>query len=488
MGWRKILPLILLAGIFLGCKSDNREGISLAITHVAIIDATGAPPRPDMTVLIRGDRIAEIVSSRDADIPPSVRLVDGSGKYLVPGFWDMHVHLTGAGEPNGSHEFLLPLLLANGVTSVRDMGGYLESLPKLREELSSGKLLGPEIVAYSGPYVDGPKPAYQPAYSAANPEEARQAVARLVQQHVDFIKIQTRLPRDAYFAAADEAKRRRIPFVGHVPDAVTVAEASDAGQGSIEHLTGVLVGCSSRTPEFQKFLLGPDPPGETVSQGLARSRAWQRGLLHSYSNAKADALHEQFKRNHTWQVPTLIILQNFGFLAGDRAASLAQDSRLAFVPAAVRKTWEQGRRERLRNRGAPDFALRKETVRKSMEVVGAMNRVGVELMAGTDTPAPFVFPGSSLHEELALLVASGLTPMQALQSATRNPARFLGRQDSTGTIETGKRADLVFLDADPLTDIQNTKRIIAVVLHGKLLQRADLDAILAHVKSFAASH
>ncbi len=187
-------------------------------------------------------------------------------------------------------------------------------------------------------------------------------------------------------------------------------------------------------------------------------------------------------------MPTLVILQNFGFLTDDLAESLAQDSRLTFVPAAVRKTWEQGRQGRLHDRAAPDFALRKEIVRKSMELVGMMNRAGVELMAGTDTPAPFVFPGSSLHEELALLVASGLTPMQALQTATRNPARFLGRQDSVGTVETGKRADLVLLDADPLADIQNTKKIVAVVLHGKLLQRADLDAILAHVRASASKN
>ncbi|HMH80838.1 MAG TPA: amidohydrolase family protein, partial [Candidatus Acidoferrum sp.] len=199
---------------------------------------TGAEPRPDQTLLIKKDRIAAIGASNTVAIPRGAQILDARGKFLIPGLVDMHIHLTAAGEPQGSRKFMLPLLLANGITSVRDMGGYLESLNPLRKEIAEGKRLGPRIFT-PGPYLDGSPPSFQPSLVVTNSVEARENVQQLVALGVDFIKVQSKLSRDAYFAIAQAATREHVTFVGHVPDQVTAAEAAEAGQHSIEHLTNV---------------------------------------------------------------------------------------------------------------------------------------------------------------------------------------------------------------------------------------------------------
>src|SRR5713101_4550086 len=214
------------SGLFSSCSSPRKS--VLAITHVAVIDATGAPPQLDMTLLIVDQRIATIGPSNSITVPHGAQILDATGKFLIPGLADMHVHLTGAGEPGGSREFIIPLLLANGITTVRDMGGYLESLIPLRQEISQGKRLGPQIF-FAGPYLDGNPPSFQPALVVTNSDEASADVHSLIQRGVDFIKVQSILSRDAYFAIANVCRREHITFVGHVPDRVTAAEASDAG-------------------------------------------------------------------------------------------------------------------------------------------------------------------------------------------------------------------------------------------------------------------
>jgi imidazolonepropionase-like amidohydrolase len=461
---------------------SHRQNYTLAITHVTVIDATGGAPLPDMMVLIADQHITAMGPSKSVAIPPGAQVLDGAGKFLIPGLADMHVHLTGAGEPSGSREFILPLLVANGITTVRDMGGKVEYLTQLRGEIESGRRLGPRIF-FTGPYLDGDPPGYQPSIVVKNGAEARNAVDLLVSQHVDFIKTQSRLSREAYFAITEESRQKHIRFIGHVPDRVSALEASLAGQASIEHLTGVLLACSRKEDELRKEQFVSDPAGATPEQALARSRAWQRKLLDSYSAEKADALIRAFVANGTWQVPTFPINIHFGFMTPK--TDLSHDPRMKYVPQNERKIWQEGINERLEHRSEPDFALREEIVSRSLGIVGKMQTAGVRIMAGTDTAAPNVFPGSGLHEDLAYLVQAGLTPMQALQTATKNPAEFLGNLQTQGTIEPGKFADLVLLDANPLADIHNTQKIRAVILRGKLLDRAALDELLASVEKYA---
>ena len=249
--------LIVFIGV-LACSCSSHPPPSFAITHVTLIDGTGAPAQPDMTVFLADEQIAAIGPSKSVFIPRETKTLDATGKFLIPGLVDMHAHLTGAGEPTGSREFILPLLLANGITTVRDMGGDLESLLKLRKEIEGGKLQAPRIF-FAGPYLDGNPPFFQPSLVVTNSTEAGEDVHSLISRGADFIKVQSNLSRDAYFAIADVCRREHITFVGHVPDRVTASEASDAGQKSIEHLTGVLRACSNEEPLLirKQFAAGP---------------------------------------------------------------------------------------------------------------------------------------------------------------------------------------------------------------------------------------
>jgi imidazolonepropionase-like amidohydrolase len=476
------LILFVECGWLQSCSASRPVGI--AVTHVTVLDATGAPPRPDFTVVISGTRIAAVGPSSSVVIPSRAKVFDGAGKFLVPGLADMHVHLTGAGEPAGSREFFLPLLVAEGITTVRDMGGKVEFLRTLRAEIESGERLGPQIF-FTGPYLDGEPPSFQPAIIVRSAAETHQAVRRLKSQGVDFIKVQSRLSREAYFGIANECRTQGMRFVGHVPDTVSAAEASAAGQASIEHLTGVLLATSALEEELRREQLAPGPPQETSKSARERSRRWQRRLLDSRSKQKTDALLREFLTNQTWQVPTFPLLVHLGYLTPE--TDLTHDPRSRFLSSNLKQIWEQGRNESLEGNSAPDFSLREELLKGSLEIVGKMNAAGVPIMAGTDAAAPNVFPGFSLHEDLAYLVQAGLTPMQALQAATAKPAEFLGKRAEVGTIEAGKRADLLLLDANPLEDIRNTEKIRSVVLNGRWLERSDLDWLLANAQHFAAS-
>jgi imidazolonepropionase-like amidohydrolase len=386
------------------------QSATIFITHVNLIDGAGESEQADMTIAIRGDRIAAVGKSAMTPAEPDALVIDGSGKYAIPGLWDMHVHIS-------DQRAYLPLLVAKGITAVRDMGGSLDVLQDWRRAIAAGTMQGPHIIA-SGPFVDGPHPAWPNSIAVDTPDDARTAVRHLKEAGADFVKVYSLLPRPAYFAIADESRRQRIPFAGHVPLSVTAEEASDAGQLTIEHIAD-LMRC-------------PNP--EDLSRRLAV--------------------------NGTWVVPTLVVLQ--------RAANMAP-SRLDTVPAVIRQGWEH----------ALPPVVDPSAFRKALNIVGAMQSHGVRLLAGTDTPAPYVVPGFSLHDELALLVRAGLTPMQALRTATRNPAEATGVLASRGTIEPGKIADLVLLEADPLADIANTTRIATVVLRGQPIPKASLEAMSA---------
>jgi imidazolonepropionase-like amidohydrolase len=474
---------ILATFALVSCSSS--QSTRIAVKNVTVIDATGAVPQPNSTVLISGGRISAIGPTNKITVPGGYKAIDGTGKFLIPGLADMHIHLTGAGEPGGSREFIIPLLVANGITTVRDMGGKVEYLKALREEIDSGERLGPQIF-FTGPYLDGNPPSFQPSIVVQTAVEGVAAVDRLKSEGVDFIKVQSRLQPDAYYAIAQESKKQKIRFLGHVPDSITPSAASDLGQASVEHLTGVLLGCSTREEELRRRKLVPQPARENKVAILAEDRAWTKDLLDSYSQQRAAGLVEKFAANRTWQVPTFPMLVHLGYVTPE--TDMGSDPKLKYVPLKVRRFWEQGRNEQLAGRTPEDFVQRAEIIRLSLEIVGKMNAGGVPIMAGTDAAAPNVFPGFSLHADMAYLVQAGLTPMEALQAATLKPAEFLGRRAGQGTIEVGKRADLVLLDANPLDDIHNTQKIHAVIINGRLLEGAGLDAILAGVQNFAAAH
>jgi imidazolonepropionase-like amidohydrolase len=440
----------------------------LVLSGVTVIDATGAAPRPNMAVVIDKGRIAEVGKVGTVVAPERARVLDGSGKFLIPGLWDMHVHWY--------DEESLPLFTVNGVTGVRVMFGFPLHLDWQRK-LVEGKLVGPRLVI-AGPVVDGAPPVWPDSIRASNELEGRQAVQSIRKAGYDFVKVYHLLPRAAYFGIADEAKRQGLPFGGHVPISVTAGEASDAGQKTIEHLQGVALACSSREAELRRELKALVERGNVPD--LALSLRFEVAATDSYDEEKAAPLFARFVKNGTWHVPTLAVRQSH---AGLQETDSTRQDRMRYLPASLRARWESRRRATFKKLGPEAFTNFKRSVRADLEMVNAMHRAGVGVLAGTDTGALDCFPGFSLHDELALLVQAGLTPMEALQSATRDPASCLGRSNDLGTIEQRKLADLVLLDANPLDDIRNTTRIAAVIANGRLLTRTALDQKLKEIEA-----
>lgn len=478
----KILPLVLL---LLSPSVLTAQTRPLVFIHVTVLDMVDPRPKPDMTVVVEGGRIKSIGKSSRIRPPKNAQIIDATGKFLIPGLWDMHVHALGKERVDDSFR----LFVVNGVTGIRDMGATEEafaSLGRLRREIAAGTRTGPRIIA-AGRILDGSKPAV-PENSIPVPDEAaaRQAVRFLKRSGADFIKVYDGVPRDSYFAVKDEAKRQNIPFAGHVPAVITSFEASDAGQRSIEHLGPILRSCSTLEPramdERTAAAVKPAANPNDFSAIPARIAARIRIELETYSEEKCRRLFARFVRNATWQVPTLVVKQRLAL--GD-AGIFGDDPRMRYIPPVERESWKPENNFFLKYR-TPDFIeVRKLLYQKEVELVGAMHRAKVKFVAGTDTPAPYLYPGFSLHDELALLVRAGFTPFEALLTATRNPAECLNLSAELGTIEKGKLADLLLLDANPLDDIGNTKRITAVVYDGRYLSKEAREKMLADIEAVA---
>ena len=439
----------------------------IALRNVSIVDVRSGAITPGQTMLIHGDRIVAIEPVKVARIPGEAQIIDGSGLFVIPGLCDMHVHLVFGDWFPGGKQISPPLFIANGVTSVRDMGSDLKELQAWRTGIGAGRLVGPRIYT-SGPMLDGPKPRFPSSVAIVTAEDGRRAVDDLQRQGVDFIKFQSLIPRDAVFAIADEANKKGIRFEGHVPDSVRASEMSDAGMKSFEHLIGIFEGSSPKEDEFLKG-------GKTLSKFLA-----------TYDAGRAATLADKLAKNQTWQCPTLVWERGGNF---QDVADYSGDTRAKYVPAAWRDvTWKRFTDEIRQGYGGDTLEVRTRFVAKELEMVQLLHRKGVPFLAGTDTPAGvYIFPGFSLHEELQRFVAAGFTPLEALQTATLNPARFFGVESEFGTVETGKAADLVLLTANPLTGIENTQKIAGVMAKGQYFSRPELDAMLNQVASTARS-
>jgi imidazolonepropionase-like amidohydrolase len=413
----------------------------VAFTHVTVIDGASPVPRPDQTVIVRGSRIAAVGAAALVAVPASARVVNGRQKFLVPGLWDMHVHTT---VPGGQEA--LALYVANGVTGVRDMAGDWEQITGWRGRIAAGGLLGPRIVA-AGPYLEGGDVPI-PHLLARTPEEATAAVDSLARLGVDFVKLHSQFTREAYFAAARAARARGFPVAGHVPRSITPVEASDSGVASIEHMLQIPIPC---TPA-ESLALAPRFPVQGV---LGRCTAEDLAPLFAHLG-----------RNGTWVVPTLVAAVEIArwperALPGDSVAALLPDTLRRYVAQIF---------------PMPDSippgadVVGRGLLAKRVALVGAMHRAGVGILPGTDAPLRNSPPGFGLHGELAMLAEAGLSPFDVLRAATLDPARFLGLLDSLGTVAPGKLADLVLLDADPLADIANLRRIHAVMANGRLFE------------------
>ena len=388
--------------------------------------------------------------------------------------WDIDVRSI------GNAEWHFPLFLAYGVTGVRNMNDAtadptLELTRSVKQRLAKRDLLGPRLLA-SGPSIDGDPPLTSNPVVVRTEAEARAVVDTLADHGADFVKVYTNLSREAYFAIVDQARRRRIRVDGHVPFRVLPVEAADSGQRTFEHLLAMALGCStdanSERKDFERVLSDAGRSAMVERSPLELFRH-ERRLYDSRDPAACTETIQAYQRNGVAEAPSLV-----GYHHVVHANEILSDKNLKLVPAAVRRNWE----ERLDSEtGRTVRSILAPLVDLQVENTRLLHEAGVVLLAATDVGIPMLVPGLSLHEELVLLVEAGLTPLEALRTATVNPARVLGMADALGTIETGKLADLVLLDANPLTDIANTRRIRAVVADGRLYRLTDLDRLRAGV-------
>ncbi|MCU0649516.1 MAG: amidohydrolase family protein [Gemmatimonadaceae bacterium] len=451
---------------------------TLVIDGATVIDVETGRRLAGARVVVRQRRIVDVGAIDRVAMPAGAVRVDGRGGFLIPGLWDMHVHSALVGLGN----VLLPLYIANGVTGVRDMFGQLFAMKAYRTQIDTGALVGPRMIG-SGHILDGPKPIWPGSVSAGTPEQGVRAVDSLKAAGADFIKVYSVLPPDVYRAIAKRAKEVGIPFAGHIPGGISALEASALGQHSAEHLTGIPLSCSRDEAAIRR--LRDSVQADTdYPAAQALSRALGSRIVDTFDPAKCAAIYRAFVANRTWQVPTMTV--NYSISHLDQMT--ATDPRLLYIPKFLVQGWDPKTDFRLKALTPADWENSRKTWALQQRMLREMVRAGVPILAGTDVLNPYCMPGFSLHDELRHLVDAGMTPLQALQAATIQPARFFAATDSLGTIARGKVADLVLLDADPLVDIANSTRIRAVITNGRYYDRARLDAVLAEAKARNAAN
>jgi imidazolonepropionase-like amidohydrolase len=496
--------LLLVAAVALLATpiAPSAQPQALALRNVTVIDGTGAAAQPGMTVVVTGNRITAV--GRNAAVPAGAQVVDASGKFLIPGLWDMHLHLRGESRVPRFTTFGEVLLVAHGVTAVRIMAG-LPKFHEIKKRIEGGTLLGPRMFLASRNF-DGTIPTQKlppklgdtageaeewqsvgtgeipRAYQVTNAAQAKAAIAEAKASGVEFLKIHNELTPEVYFAIAAEAKAHGMYLTGHVPTGVTVAQLADTGMRSIEHWAGFLEGCSTREDEVVKGQLAA--LALPAAERNRRNAELRRIAIDSYSAEKCAALAARFVKTGTWISPTFMP-------EGGVRASAERNADLAkYVFAPLRARWQQ----QTANAAAPappsaqDQELARAADARRRDIIAVMKKAGVQFVIGTDSGGTWRIPGRSLHEGMLEMVKAGLTPMETLVAATSSSARLLRREGDLGTVQAGKLADMVLLDANPLQDVANTQRITAVVLNGRLMNRQTLDGLLAQMASANAAN
>ncbi|WP_017587689.1 amidohydrolase family protein [Nocardiopsis ganjiahuensis] len=453
-----------------------------AYTHATVIDATGTPPLPDHTVLVENGVITAVGPTATTSVPESAEVVDLTGRYLIPGLTDAHTH------SNGDERIAPALHVLNGVTAVREMWGSDEQRG-FRDRMDAGTSLGPRWTI-AGNLIDGAPslwddaPGPQAPTVVANPREARRAVNQSKDEGADFVKIYSRLDADSYHAILDEARRLDIPVAGHRSDHVPLLEQIESGQRSFEHVHGLWPALSRDAEAMEaamdRIRLQPDTYYSSWFQQVNEVE-WE--AANTYGPAESASVFERMVANEVAYCPTLFMHKNLDLPERVRLT----DPRMRYMTPDTAQIWSYVLDSMyLKGRSADEAAKRRVLFELRRAVVSAMDEAGVRILAGTDTQTVGVIPGFALHEELEQMVEAGLTPLRALQTATLEPARFLGREAWSGTVEPGRVADLLVLDADPLADIRNTTRIHSVVTRGRHIGPEERTALLAEVEKAAS--
>jgi imidazolonepropionase-like amidohydrolase len=481
--------LVLASSCVPLCAQDR----SLVITNVNVIDVVSGGIRPNQDLVIVGDRIAQVGAASEVRLPVGAKPIAGDGYYLIPGLWDMHIHLRNdPTKPDISlakeNAAILKLFLMNGVVGVREMGGDLaESVLEWRQEIEAGKREGPRIVT-AGRKLDGEKPHWPGSISVMTPDEGRQAVLQVKRLGADFVKIYFMDVDPAVLRAiVEEAHKQQMKVTGHAPSNIPADELVNIGVDGLEHVPfldgggGPFVTASGT--QLDAFLKEEEARSKTpLHMGFAESSS---RLMWMNDDAAATELYKKMARKDFFLTPTVTVMTKH-IEVTEKDFSL--DARKRFLFPTIWMSWDlkTGVRHPI---PADILPVYKELFKRGGDSLRAAHKAGVSILAGTDSGVAnsYLLPGWSLHEELENLVKNGFTPLEALQAATLNAAKWRGRIESEGVIEKNKVADLVMLRANPLESIGRSRDIEAVIARGRYYSRADLDHLLAGVEEECAS-
>lgn len=448
----KNIFIILFLSVNILAFTNNQVKGDLLIKNINVIDITTGTINYSVDVVILKDKIYKIRKSKKANKYEVLQTIDGTGKFLIPGLWDMHTHTW------NNYKDFFPLQLANGVTGIREMFGNLEEIKKIKTGIANGTIEGPMIIS-AGAIIDGKPPTWGTSDVAETPDQGREIVRKQHENGAEFIKVYFNLKKEVYLAVADEAKKLNLPVAGHLPNRVPLDEAIKAGHKSFEHFYNIL--------EFYSDQKGLDQI-ETNRDGRFVGDEFYERLDYgnkTFDANKSDEVVKLLKNDNVWICPTYTVHKGF---MRDYDPTYTNDKRMAFMPQNFISRWMENKKKPLTDKQIQNWNSDKLWYDRVIAESKKYKENGIKFLAGTDSPNFFVYPGFSIHEELEIFVKeAGFSPLEALQTATINPALFLNIGDQLGTIEEGKLANLVILNKNPLTEISNTKTIDGIVLRGK---------------------
>ena len=480
----RILFLLFILSTFISCSSSELFfEDAICIEHVTTIDPIEGE-KSDQTIIIKDGKIFKLAKSSSLKLAPNNTIIDGTGKYLIPGLWDAHVHFA-------YMETLAPgmfnLFLAYGITSVRDTGGKIEFVKKWKAQAEAEPTKAPRV-KIAGPLLDGEPNVYdgsapnRPPLSVGleNVEALEKQVEFLDKNGVDLLKAYEMLSPAQFKRVGALAKEKGLPLTGHVPLSMDVISASNAGLNSMEHLRNLELSCASNSDilliqRLQLLENGQKDPG-----GILRSRIHQAQreiAVENFDPERADSVLAVLAKNQTWQIPTLAL--NTGLISRHFEDPEWQET-FVYLPDSIQQLWTKGVAS-MKDRALTEF--NKTYSDWMFNMLGRVHKADIPIMAGTDCPIFFLTPGRSLHQELQMLVKAGLSPLEALKTATYNPAKYFNLEKELGSIKTNHWADLLLLDANPLENISNTLAIQAVFRQGTYYDRTSLNQLLEDLKS-----
>ena len=461
-----IRPLLLsLLFMIASCKKETINYYDLAITNAQVIHLeTGKIEKQN--ILISAGRI-EAIEPVDSSNFKADSTIDASGKYVLPGFWDNHIHLRGGDSLIKNNKNFLKLFIANGITTVRDAGGDLtHSVMDWKNQIELEELVGPTIFT-AGPKIDGPNSRWAGSLEVESEDDIVQALDSLESLNVDFVKIyDSRISPDNYLAAIRESKKRGFTVSGHMPFTVTLEETINAGMDGIEHLYYIMKGCASNEMEIT----------EKLNQGEIGFWDAMPALMEGYTDSTAHKTFNTLKENDVFVVPTLHIGETLSYMD---EVDHSNDAYLQYMGDGIVQTY-QGRIQSALNSSEEARENRKRLDAFFGKLAKSLDSAGVQLLAGSDSGAfnSYAYPGISLHKELQAMVENGISPLDALRTSSPNGAKFLSQTDDYWRISKGKVSDLVILDANPLENIQNTQKIYSVIKGNQVFSKKQLQELL----------